>query len=76
MRKVVMGLACVLAPVVFGASSVLLSQESRREPVVQTSGGALEGRWADVETGVSVFRGVPFAQPPLTRHNGDRRHRR
>ena len=65
MRKIVMVLACVLAPVVFGASSVLLSQESRREPVVQTSGGELEGRWADVGAGVSVFRGVAFAQPPV-----------
>jgi len=33
--------------------------------VVLTLSGELEGAWADAEAGVSVFRGVPFAQPPV-----------
>ncbi|WP_267716324.1 carboxylesterase/lipase family protein [Streptomyces sp. CoH17] len=32
------------------------------EPVVRTSGGAVRGRRED---GLSVFRGIPFAQPPV-----------
>lgn len=29
---------------------------------VQTSAGAVRGRWED---GVAVFRGIPFAAPPV-----------
>ncbi len=35
------------------------------EPVAQTVAGALEGAWADEAAGVSVFRGVAFATPPV-----------
>lgn len=65
MRKMVMVLVFGLALVVFGNGAVLLGQESGRNPAVQTSGGDLEGRWADAAAGVSVFRGVAFAQPPV-----------
>ncbi|MDA1092631.1 MAG: carboxylesterase family protein [Acidobacteria bacterium] len=34
-------------------------------PAAQTTGGALEGAWADEAAGISVFRGVAFAQPPV-----------
>ena len=33
--------------------------------MVLTPSGELEGAWADADAGVSVFRGVPFAQPPV-----------
>jgi carboxylesterase type B len=32
------------------------------EPVVRTGGGQVRGRAGD---GVAVFRGIPFAQPPM-----------
>ncbi|NAS20657.1 carboxylesterase family protein [Herbidospora sp. NEAU-GS84] len=32
------------------------------EPVVRTAAGALRGAW---EAGLTVFRGVPFAEPPV-----------
>ncbi|MGO9195092.1 MAG: carboxylesterase family protein, partial [Streptosporangiaceae bacterium] len=32
------------------------------EPVVRTAGGLVRGRAKD---GVAVFRGIPFAQPPV-----------
>ena len=31
-------------------------------PVVRTTAGAVRGRW---EAGVAVFRGIPFAEPPV-----------
>ncbi|MDE0829751.1 MAG: carboxylesterase family protein, partial [Vicinamibacterales bacterium] len=39
--------------------------ESASVPVVQTSAGQLEGAWADEAAGVSVFRGIAFAEPPV-----------
>jgi para-nitrobenzyl esterase len=33
----------------------------RRESVVSTTGGAVEGRW---DEGVSAFMGIPYAEPP------------
>ncbi|RSN44418.1 carboxylesterase, partial [Streptomyces sp. WAC 04229] len=32
------------------------------EPVVRTSAGAVRGR---AEDGLTVFRGIPFAEPPV-----------
>jgi para-nitrobenzyl esterase len=32
------------------------------EPDVSTSTGAVRGRWED---GVAVYRGIPFAAPPV-----------
>ena len=58
--------------VVFGLSALLVAAgvvgaaaQSERGPVVLTPSGELEGVWADAGAGVSVFRGVPFAQPPV-----------
>jgi len=34
-------------------------------PIVETKAGSLEGLRADEGAGISVFRGVPFAKPPL-----------
>ena len=64
MRKTVVAVVCGLVALVCG-ESLVLSQASSRNPVVQTSVGKLEGRWADAEGGVSVFRGVAFARPPV-----------
>ena len=36
-----------------------------RGPVAQTTAGELEGVWVDEAAGISVFRGVPFARPPV-----------
>ncbi|MEV4238211.1 carboxylesterase/lipase family protein [Nocardia sp. NPDC050408] len=38
------------------------SLQEPAEPVVRTSGGAVRGR---IEHGIAVFRGIPFAQPPV-----------
>ncbi len=54
-----------LAAVVVAAGAVGAAAQSERGPVVQTASGELGGAWADAEAGVSVFRGVPFAQPPV-----------
>ena len=35
------------------------------EPLVETESGSLEGLWADKDAGISVFRGIPFARPPV-----------
>ena len=35
------------------------------EPLAQTVAGELEGAWADESAGVSVFRGIAFAKPPV-----------
>ncbi|MBD94567.1 MAG: carboxylesterase [Acidobacteria bacterium] len=35
------------------------------EPMAQTVAGELEGAWADEAAGVSVFRGIAFATPPV-----------
>ena len=58
---VVLGLAALF--VAAGAAGA--AAQSERGPVVLTPSGELEGAWADAEAGVSVFRGVPFAQPPV-----------
>ena len=57
----VLGLAAVFGAV--GAVGAVAQPE--RGPAVRTVAGELEGEWADREAGVSVFRGVPFAQPPV-----------
>ena len=62
MRKVVvLGLAAVFV----AAGAVGAAAQSESGPVVQTPSGELAGEWADAEAGVSVFRGVAFAQPPV-----------
>ena len=38
------------------------STRSASRPEVRTSAGTLRGRW---EAGVAVFRGIPFAEPPV-----------
>ncbi|GHC33568.1 carboxylesterase/lipase family protein [Streptomyces cinnamoneus] len=38
------------------------SQPSASEPEVLTAAGVLRGRW---EAGLGVFRGIPFAEPPV-----------
>ena len=58
---VILGLAAVFV----AAGTVGAAAQSERGPVVQTPSGELGGVWADAEAGVSVFRGVPFAQPPV-----------
>ena len=58
---VVLGLAALF--VAAGAAGA--AAQSERGPAVLTPSGELEGAWADAEAGVSVFRGVPFAQPPV-----------
>ena len=58
---VVVGLAVVFV----AAGAVGAAAQSESGPVVLTPSGELEGAWADAEAGVSVFRGVPFAQPPV-----------
>ena len=61
MRKVVvLGLAAVFVAAAVGAAA-----QPESGPVVQTPSGELAGEWADAEAGVSVFRGVAFAQPPV-----------
>ena len=62
MRNVmVLGLGALF--VAAGAAGAAAQSESG--PVVLTPSGELEGAWADAEAGVSVFRGVPFARPPV-----------
>ncbi len=62
MRHVVfIGLAAVCVAAGAGGAAA----QSERGPVVLTPSGELEGAWAEPEAGVSVFRGVPFAQPPV-----------
>ncbi len=49
-------------------SSLLLTgcvQHDRHAPVVFANGEELHGAWVSDEQGIAVFRGVPFAQPPL-----------
>ena len=41
------------------------SPDELRGPFVHTTMGELEGAWTDDIEDVSVFRGVPFAQPPV-----------
>ena len=36
-----------------------------RAPLAQTTAGELEGLWADEGAGIAVYRGVPFAAPPV-----------
>ena len=33
--------------------------------IKETQSGRLRGAWASKQEGIQVFRGVPFAQPPL-----------
>ncbi len=40
-------------------------KEPQRGPLVETPSGSLEGLWADQGAGISVFRGIGFAQPPV-----------
>ena len=54
-----------LAALFVAAGAAGAAAQSQGGPVVLTPSGELEGAWADVEAGVSVFRGVPFAQPPV-----------
>ncbi|MCA6092863.1 carboxylesterase family protein [Streptomyces sp. SCA3-4] len=44
------------------ASQPSASQPSAPEPEVRTAAGVVRGRW---EAGLGVFRGVPFAAPPV-----------
>ena len=39
--------------------------EPTRGPVAKTEHGELEGVWADEDAGIAVYRGVPFAEPPV-----------
>ena len=41
----------------------------RSAPLVAVHGGTLRGDWAEAATGIAVFKGVPFAAPPI----GERR---
>ena len=34
-------------------------------PIKETQSGHLQGAWANEQEGIQVFRGVPFAQPPV-----------
>ena len=47
------------------------ADDARLGPVVEAQIGALEGAWVDAAEDVLVFRGVPYAQPPV----GDARWR-
>ena len=40
-----------------------LAQEA--PPRAETVSGIIEGAWVDDEAGISVFRGIPFARPPV-----------
>ncbi|QNJ90059.1 carboxylesterase family protein [Mycolicibacterium fluoranthenivorans] len=35
------------------------------DPEVRTTTGTVRGRW---ENAVAIFRGIPYAQPPVGRH--------
>ena len=54
-----------LAALFVAAGAAVAAAQSERGPVVLTPSGELEGAWADAEAGVSVFKGVAFAQPPV-----------
>ncbi len=54
-----------LAALFVAAGAAGAAAQSAGGPVVLTPSGELEGAWADAGAGVSVFRGVPFAQPPV-----------
>ena len=41
---------------------IAVSESARARPEVRTAAGAVRGRW---EAGVAVFRGIPFAEPPV-----------
>lgn len=59
-------LLCLLAPLTANASP----------PVVSANGELLEGQWAGRIQNIAVFRGVPFAAPPVgeLRWRGPRTH--
>jgi para-nitrobenzyl esterase len=54
-----------LSTTLAGCDEAPPSPDEFRGPVVQTTAGELEGTWADETEGVSVFRGVAFAQAPV-----------
>ena len=56
-------LACITLLIV--APHALLAEEDAADLIVTTSHGPLQGTQSDVSPGVSVFRGVPFAAPPI-----------
>jgi para-nitrobenzyl esterase len=41
------------------------SPVSLGEPEIRTASGRVRGRWRGLRDGVAVFRGVPFASPPV-----------
>ena len=60
--SLVLGIAALAA---CGAETTEPRSDELRGPVAQTTAGEIEGLWADENAGVSVFRGVAFAQPPV-----------
>lgn len=48
-----------------GATTEPAVTESARSLVVETAAGVLDGVWSDETAGVAVYRGVPFAAPPV-----------
>ena len=60
-----LGIVVMVAAWVVGGGGVTGWAQETGGPVVHTPFGALEGIWSDEAAGVSVFRGVPFAQPPV-----------
>ncbi len=61
-RPVQLSVACV---VMLGAHSALAQGTEPTSPGVTIATGTLRGAWADTAARVAVFKGIPYAAPPV-----------